>query len=277
MDISEQIKQIRIQKHQQYLDYCRRIEEKENEEIKKQNEEIKKQNEKELMDKKINYLTELHDKYKNMFDPKTSAAKKIQNFVRKNYFEPHCVNELDMNKIPPLYRLRITITNHHVNEYNEENIEQSMLDMHRLIYKMMVTVDEKINLFRYCFDIRELYPKRNKIIELYDGFYFMQPDDHIRINTLWDKVNGETNKSIIFMSQFEYYKCLSVDEFKKNNCSTNQDETKKHIEKLLQSHDIDNENINFDLVQNDIPLDNDFLHSITRKYIVECDNNIVSD
>ncbi|XWV25274.1 hypothetical protein QJ856_gp0496 [Tupanvirus deep ocean] len=271
MDISEQIKQIRIKKHQEYLDYCKRIEEKENESIKK----IK---EKEIMDKKITYLTNLHNKYKNIFDPKTIAAKKIQNFVRKNYFEPQCINESDMIKIPPLYRLRITITNYHVNEYNEANVDLSMLDMHRLIYKMMVSADKKIILFRYCFDIRELYPQKNKIIELFDGFYFMQPDDHIKINALWDKVNGETNRSIIYMSQFEYYKCLSVDEFSKTkNSLNNDDETKKYIENILRGDNVESMNSDIHITQNNIPLDNDFLHSVTCKYIVECESNKICD
>src|ERR1700761_38526 len=103
MDIAEQIKHIRFQKHQEYLDYCRCIEEKK------------------LFDNKVERLIKLHNKYKDIFDPKKIAIKKIQNFIRKNYFEPQCINELEMRSIPPIYRLRITITNHHVNEYSEES------------------------------------------------------------------------------------------------------------------------------------------------------------
>ena len=170
--IDQQIKMIREEKQRAYNNYVR---------TKESAEDYKLENQKfqELREKRIMCLTNLRYKYLYMSDPKIMAVKKIQNFLREKYFEPRCVNDDEIAKIPSLYRLRINITNHHINEYSENNIEPELLDMHRIIYKMVEMSEQKYILFRYCFDIRKLYPMRNDLIELYDGYFFMQPDDHI--------------------------------------------------------------------------------------------------
>ncbi|AYV85757.1 MAG: hypothetical protein Satyrvirus37_2 [Satyrvirus sp.] len=146
----------------------------------------------------------------------TKAAITIQKFIKKHYFEPQCINDEEIKYIPPIFRIRIDITDQHIKEYTENSIEPGLLDMYRLINS--ACQKEKTILFRYCFDIRILYPMKDQIIELYDNFYFMQPCDHIRINNLWKKVNGTTNESIIYLSDFEYYKNLSFDKFGRSFC-----------------------------------------------------------
>lgn len=188
-----------------------------------------------IKEKKINCLLKLRRIYQEMTDPKIIAGKKIVEFIREKYFRPECVNESEINFIPPLYRLRISITNHHIIEYSEKDVDPDMLDTHRIIHSTIGVPEEKCVLFKHCFDIRDLYPKRNNILELYDGYYFMQPDDHIRINNLWNKVNGETNSSILYLQQYEYWKSLSLDsaQNEQNKTLTDEDEWRKEIEKIV--------------------------------------------
>lgn len=145
-------------------------------------------------------------------DRKMFSIKKIQRYFKKKYLGL-CINESDIKDIPPLYRFRVAITNYHVIEYSEENIEDTIINMHRFIHEMFKPLEKQYVLFRYCFDIRILYYQRNNILELQDGKYYLQPSDHIRINKLWKKVNGSTDESIIFLSRLEYIKSLSIDKY----------------------------------------------------------------
>ncbi len=137
------------------------------------------------------------------------ANKKIVNFFKKKYFELPCVNESDILGIPGLYRFRLEITNHHSNYYSEDQVSQQHLHNYR---RKFIQPGPKIVYFRYCFDIRLLYEMRNQILELYDNFYYLQPGDHIKINKLWKKLNGFSNESIIYLTNFEYCKALSKDQ-----------------------------------------------------------------
>ncbi|AZL89487.1 hypothetical protein QKC54_gp0335 [Megavirus baoshan] len=145
---------------------------------------------------------------------KNNAAKKIQQFIRKKYFEPECINQQNISNIPVLFRFRINITNIHINEYSEENIPQDLINIYRLSYDNIHYASNKTVLFKYCFDVRDLFPKRNQIIEIMGNFFFLQPKDHIEINKLWKKVNNDTPDSINYINNFEYYKSLSVDMYK---------------------------------------------------------------
>lgn len=235
MNINEQIKFIRKQKHDEYLKYIGKINDKKKEEIQKEyNSEIRL--------KQIRILAKLRQIIRQ--NKKEKAVKTIQKFIRDNYFKPICINNDEINKIPPIYRIRISITTQHINEYSEKNIPADMIDMHRLIYKMVQMSVDKFVLFRYCFDIRKLYPVKNQIIEILGGFYFMQPDDHIRINSLWKKINNETNESIRYLIFFEYQKTLSIDRYKNIEYDyENEEKISKEIEKILDKDALENNNI----------------------------------
>ncbi len=210
-----------------------------------------------IREKKINCLLKLRRIYDEMTNPKIVAAKKIAAFLKENFFRSDCINENEIINIPPLYRLRISITNHHIIEYSERDIDPDMLDTHRIIHNTIVVMEEKYVIFRHCFDVRELYLKRNDIIELYDGYYFMQPEDHIRIINLWEKVNGNTNKSILYLQQFEYWKSLSADLLKEeqNKLLEIEAEKRSEIEKIVnEEYDLQESKSEFskNIIHNDI-------------------------
>ena len=244
MNIEEQIKSIRHEKHLKYLKYVSEEEAKINNTINKE--------------KKIKILGELYNKY---YSPKTRAAIKIQKFIKKYYFEPICLNDEKINGIPVMYRFKIFITNHHVQEYHENGIDPEELKMHRLIYKIIRPV-EKIVYFRYCFDIRNLYPHRNEILELYDNFYFLQPDDHLKINNLWKKINGESNESIMYLNNFEYNKSLSIDMYK-NYTDDENIKILDNIKIFLEELELEPVSDSF----NEKDLDREYLDQLNREYI----------
>jgi hypothetical protein len=231
MDLEQQLRLIREEKHLAYNRYL--LSKKSDVNHDTQNGKAR-----ENREKKINSLLKIHRIYNEMTNPKIVAAKKIQRFIREKYFLPNCVNEDDIAAIPPLYRLRITITNHHAYEYSERDIEADMIDTHRIIHNTIVVPMEKYILFRYCFDIRDLYLQKDNIIEVYGTFFFMQPDDHIRINNLWNKVNGTTNNSIAYVQQFEYWKSLSIDSKENDeNKEKSSEKVRKEIEKIVEEDD----------------------------------------
>jgi len=268
MNLEEQIRQIRAQKNEEYSKYISKIET-------ENNEEIEKQKNIETHQKKLDILTSLRCKYFSKNNSMEKAATTIQKFVKKYYFEPTCINNDEINDIPPIYRIRILITDHHINEYYEENVEPNIIGMHRIIYNMVRPVD-KIIYFRYCFDIRKLYPIRHQIIEVCDSFYFLQPEDHIKINTLWKKVNNETSKSIRFINSFEYYKSLSIDMHDNEPTNTtNELDTsviKNQIEDILTGNEPVDESLDsstnesVDEFSVEIDLDREYLNEITRQY-----------
>lgn len=261
MNFEEQLKIVREQKRSDYL-------KRNNESEKKFKEEIEQQQNIELLAKKIETLTNLRQKYGHLFasNPRSKAARTIQRFVKKHYFEPLCINEEDIDNIPPIYRIRINITNYHSLEYSEENIPANTLDMHRLIYKMLTqgpTTEPEIIYFRYCFDIRKLYPIKNQIFEIYNIFYFMQPNDHIRINATWRKINNETNESIRYLTSFEYYKSLSIDMYKnvQQPHVTNKETIMEEIGKILNETQVN-------IVKN--PIESVYkINNIDQKYVTK--------
>lgn len=266
MNFAEEIKLIRKKKHEEYMEYIGQVQ-------KKQNMEIVKHKYNELRLNKINIMANLRKKYKHIFDTRERAAIVIQKFIRNKYFKPACINEDEIHLIPPMYRFRIFITSDHINEYNEEDIPENLLIMHRQIYKMTNQQNDRSILFRYCFDIRKLYPIRHNIIEIYDNFYFMQPDDHIRINKLWEKVNNKTNRSIIFYSMFEYHKSLSLD---MHNVELSEEEEMEQIKKTIETI-LDNEeseriitmNSNVPVLQFDFDLSIENINDIQVNKIIE--------
>lgn len=255
-DLVNQMDLMRKEKHLAYLKYMADIEAIENNKLQKIKDE-------EINNKIVDVMGRLSNKYKHIFngDKKEKATYIIQKFVRHQYFLPECINNDEIQNIPPLYRFRINITNNHLNEYSEENISNDMLPTHRFIYKMTLPVISKMPsdiLFRYCFDIRKLYTMRHQIIVLYDNFYFMQPDDHVRIIKCWNKVNGETHQSIIYLNNFEYYKSLSIDEYRTLDGTNNNNETR--IKKILEESNNNDNQIKSD------EFDNDLISNIIKKY-----------
>nr|AEX62959.1 hypothetical protein mv_R755 [Moumouvirus Monve] len=85
--------------------------------------------------------------------------------------------------------------------------------MYRICYDNIYYDSDKTTIFTYCFDIRELYPTKNQIIEIDESYYFLQPQDHKNLEKLWKKVNNYTTESINYINNFEYYKALSKDMF----------------------------------------------------------------
>lgn len=235
MNFEEQINIVRREKHEAYLKYLLENEEKTNE-------------------IKTNiFMEHLAKKYKHFFNPSAEekSVRMIQKFIKKKLFSP-CINDNEITHIPPIYRIRISITNQHLKEYSENNINDSTINMYRLMYKMLQP-KEKFVLFRYCFDIRKLFPMRNQIIELCDNFYFMQPDDHERIISCWKKVNGETRESINYLNDFNFYKSLSIDKFKPKN----------HI----QGESIGEQKQNEKICNMDIGTLIDYFDELNRQYI----------
>lgn len=239
----DQINIIRKEKHLAYVKYIDEVEEKEVE-LNKLNQE------KEFIAIKNKYMYMMANKYKYLFNPSKEdrAATIIQRFIRRKWFGPLCINNDEISKIPPLYRIRIYITSYNIKEYMEENIDSTVVNAYRHIYNMNREDESKIVLFRYCFDIRELYHRRNRIVELYENFYFLQPYDHERIVSCWRKVNGETIESTNYLTNFEFTKSLVYDQNKERI------ENEKSINTDIPM-DIDN------------IIDDDFLDELNRKYI----------
>lgn len=242
----EQLKQIREERRLAYIKYAEQTE-KMDMILNKEKENIEYDNRKNIV------MLNLANKYKHVFNPSAEekAATKIQRFIKNNWFGQKCINDDEIGQIPPLYRMRIYITNQHINEYSEEGIDRSMISTYRRIYNMNLGYPSRFILFRYCFDIRDLYFKRNQLIELYDSFYFMQPGDHARIESCWRKVNGETTESTIYLSNFDYAKSLAVDR-NKNNITMEQKNQQKYN----------------DIVSDiDFIIDNEFLDDINKKFL----------
>lgn len=194
MDLDEQLREVREQKHREYLRYADQME--------RGSPGSHRQNNADLgsaIAKKFGSL----EKY--------CAGKTIAKFIISHFFFPECINEDEVGAVPGIYRFRMDITNFHGLEYSERGLDGDALRMHREQQKMLHGTGHKILLFRYCFDVRELYPVRNQKIELYGEFYCLQPADHERLNAVWRRVNGQTPESIIYLGNLNYYKSLCHD------------------------------------------------------------------
>jgi len=103
---------------------------------------IKKQHESKVQDeriiKQVDYMSLLAQKYQYIFNPTVTqrAATTIVRFVKKHWFSPVCLNNDECQEIPGIYKFRLCITNHHIYEYSEKDVNASILEMHRKIYKM---------------------------------------------------------------------------------------------------------------------------------------------
>lgn len=138
------------------------------------------------------------------------AVATIERFFCKYYLMP-CLNEADIQDIPGIYRFRVTFTSYHTNEYSELDVPITMLETHRTLYEVVLASENHCQperLFRYCFDVRELYPIRNQILEICTNqdsnyYFFLQPADHVRLDRVWNLVNGSTLASIRYMQAYE--------------------------------------------------------------------------
>lgn len=254
MNFQNQLTIVRQQKHNEYINYMNNIE------IHKWNESIKQ--------KKIAILFKLSIKYKYIFNPIPieKAVWTIQKFIRKHYFEPKCLNHNDISKIPLIYRIRITFTKNHIFKYSQpQNVE---------IRKIKNTVDilekskKMIFLFKYCFDIRDLYPIKNDIINLMNQKYILLPNDCAHVESLWNKINGSTSESIQYLNLLAYCKSLSYDKnygYELINQNENINKIEKILEKYDEKYDEKYEDI-FIININGTKIDLLFLDNLNKKY-----------
>lgn len=137
----------------------------------------------------------------------------ITRFVKRKLFGSECINENEIKSIPPMYRLRIFITQSHINRYVERiaTNDKYEIEAHRRRYLLKQPKEKPVALFRYCFDLRKIFDERNSKFDLFGEMYYFQPDDHRLMCKLWERVNGRTDESIRFLQNMEYYKTLSKD------------------------------------------------------------------
>lgn len=215
-DFTQQLLLIRKQQHDKYITH-----------ISKEESDIRSKEEETNEIHRVEFMKRMAEKYKYIFNPNPEqrASNIICRFIKK-WLNKSCLNDNEIKYIPGIYRFRVDITDAHYKEYSEKNIPDNEINKYRKIYSLMLPKATNI-IFRYCFDIRKLYPIRNEIIELFDEFYFLQPYDHLRLVKAWNKVNGETRNSIIYLSDMEYHKSLAVDIGKNKNI----EDTKQTIKK----------------------------------------------
>lgn len=248
MDLNNQLEIIRKNKHAEYLKQMERI-----------SAEQEKINDALLLDKKVAILTNLSHKYAYLSDanPREYAAYRIQKFIKNYWFSQKCINENDISVIPGIYRMRINITNYHTNHYTEADISSEMINMYRLMYNishpLSISGQPRVTLFRYCFDIRKLYYERDNNIDINRELYYLQPEDHARIEIAWKKINNETNFSIRYMTQFEYDKSLTHDR--------DPEPIKKLTSEKIREIIIDSEA--------KLEFDEKIIHELVEKYVVE--------
>lgn len=252
----DQLEKIRFEHHLKYLQYLKNNEE--------DNEKIIQ------FKKKVEIMTYLANKYCNIFNQNKIeiAGRCINKFIRKHWLAIPCLNEESIVLIPGIYRFRINITNHHIYEYTENNIPDTKINTHRLLYQNNMKDLPKNILFRYCFDIRQLYPVRNQIIEIEDNFFFLQPDDHIKLNSIWFKVNGLTSASQIYLTKMEYFKSLSKD-LKFVNNQNKKNITKEEIIKIIEDAEIESKNDQIESKNDQIELNqlDNLINELNIKYL----------
>lgn len=206
----------------------------------------------ELKEKKLIILNHLSLKYDRFFNSKSPdiAAIRIQNFVKKSWFAYKCINEKDLITIPGIYRFRLYITEHHL--MSENNIIQNN--------------EECKILFRYCFNIQQLYPIRHSSIviinpgdSLKNYNIYLQKRDLTRIEKAWSKVNNITTLSINFLNDMEYDKSLCKDQF----ADEIREKNRKNLNRIRNI--LNNEE---DIIFNtsNWKLDIEYLENITRDY-----------
>lgn len=250
MNFENQLKIIRQQKHNEYVDYINKIEIQEQIDLNKQ--------------KKIAIMANLSSKYKHIFNPNPieKAVWTIQKFIQKYYFQPKCINENEMMNIPVLYRIRITFTKNHIPK--SSTLQNTELTKRKKSDSIIPNPKRIAFMFRYCFDIRDLYPVRNSVINLENKKYILLSKDCIRVESLWNKINGSTSESIRYLNSLEYYKSLSHDK-KFGYDMINQDENINRIKKILENNDENHEDI-FIININGVKIDLMILDKLNKKY-----------
>lgn len=186
MDYDEQLKIIWKEKRKKFEEHV----------IKMKNDEVN------ILMKKYSYLAK----------PTYCAATRIVRFIKDKYLKK-CINDEEINQIPGLYRFRVKFTNHHLINYSEKDIKKNMISSYRKAQIAIRKRKNKETKFWYCFDIRNIYHIRHEPICLYDEIYYLQPEDHQQLENIWRKINGETNYSIIFLGNMDYYKTLYIDKY----------------------------------------------------------------
>lgn len=278
----DQLQKIRLEQHRKYLKYS--------EECTKKDEMLLEEN---LKHKKIDILSKLAFRYRRFFAPTIAekqeiSGRTINRFVRKNWLAIPCVNQNQIDNIPGIYRMRIYITSHHIYEYSEKGIHTNFLNEHRLKHISANMSEPKMILFRYCFDMRKLYPVRNQMIEIKDMYFFLQPNDHVRLNSIWNKINGQNSASIIYLSKMEYDKSLCSEfSYSKENIPSI-DELKNHVTEIIEEDALSNEHQNTNsvsitntdsdpIINNYIDIANidpEFIDNLNREYFeINHDNN----
>ena len=209
--------------------------------------------------KKINILAKLSLKYKHVFNPTSieKAVWTIQKFIKKHYFEPKCMNDERIPDIPPLYRIRITFTKKHIINSQSHTYTK-------------VKSKQNTFMFKYCFDIRDLYPIKNNTIKLENVKYILLPHDHNHIESIWNKINGTTNKSIQYINMLDYCESLSHDKdfgYKSITSEENIDRIKNVLDEVADNdNNNDTNNDDYIVVVAGIKLDLLFLHQLNKKY-----------
>lgn len=123
--------------------------------------------------------------------------------------------------IPGMFRFRVVLTSRSQCEYSEdpEFLYDTDIQIHRIIYQSIVEqCPEPIYRGDIVMDIRELYAHKNEPIVVNNMIFYLQPQDHIRLEKQFNKIHGETPASVRFLQQLEYDRGLCEDYRKE--CST---------------------------------------------------------
>ena len=229
-----QLAQIRIEKHKEYL--------------------------------RQTWLPEFFEKYKPYFDKENKAKKNIYKFI-KTYALPNVINEDHLQYIPGIFRVRLKITddnlfkpiiekkensdeeeikdpldadldqviNESLKEYNqsyEQALNESIKDNHDVDYEeyilnqaIMESLNnnpdikienhqikkQKYDPFYYVIDIREYIKDLTQPINIYGDTYYFSAKQSEYLQKLWHKLNPETDAGIQFHQNFAYYKTIYND------------------------------------------------------------------
>ena len=190
----EQMAQFRMQKNQAFTSKLQETQAKTNSE------------------EKIKRVISIMKKYSKHFDQVSlfnKAATSIQRFVRSRLLGSDNINQDEIHEIEPIYRLRISITSDHENPYHEENLKEDQLEVVRLM-NITSTTDAMVE-FKYCFDIKKLYPLRHHPHDILGSIIYLQAADHMKLEALWKNLNGASPQSVKYFQRFSYDRALVAD------------------------------------------------------------------
>lgn len=201
MDFDEQLRFIRMRKNMEFEKYINctndnQIENQQDNQIDNQqdnqieNQQIDNQQNNQIdhqSDNQIDHQQDNQIDHQQYNQPENQIDHQNDNQTQIQLEINNCVNVDKALQIPEKYRFIIDITDQHTNEYSENDVPEYILEMHRHIYEMVI-LKNAISLFKYCFDIRQLYPVRNNIFEIDGYFYFLQANDHSKICFQWKEL-----------------------------------------------------------------------------------------